>query len=120
MKGNCFVDTNILIYAHTDLETHEQVVAQKLLKSDRLFVSTHVLMELSNVFSKRIIKDWNITSKIIKETINYFNIHIVDVSTINFALSIASRYKYSYYDALIIASALESNCNTLYSDNLQA
>jgi predicted nucleic acid-binding protein len=35
------------------------------------------------------------------------------------ALGIASRTGYQFYDALIIASALESGCTTLFSEDLQ-
>jgi len=36
------------------------------------------------------------------------------------ALAIAERYQYSYFDSLIIASALEMECDYLYSEDLQA
>ena len=31
---------------------------------------------------------------------------------------IRSKYKYSYYDSLIIATALESKCKILYSEDM--
>ena len=34
------------------------------------------------------------------------------------ALQIAGRYKYSIYDRLIIAAALETGCNLVYSEEL--
>lgn len=38
--------------------------------------------------------------------------------TIILACSIAERYGFSFYDSLIIASALESDCTTLYTEDL--
>jgi predicted nucleic acid-binding protein len=77
-------------------------------------------MELSNVFSKRFIKDGKAISKIIKETFSYFNVHPISSFTLEFALThIMPKYKYSFYDSLIIASAIESNCKILYSEDLQ-
>ena len=35
------------------------------------------------------------------------------------AVHIAQRYGYRIYDALVAASAIEANCDTLYSENLQ-
>jgi len=35
------------------------------------------------------------------------------------ACDIAKRYSYSYYDSLIISAALEANCDTLYSEDMQ-
>ena len=35
------------------------------------------------------------------------------------ALLIKDRWKYSFYDSLIIAAALKANCTILYSEDLQ-
>jgi len=35
------------------------------------------------------------------------------------ALDIRLRYRFSFYDSLIIAAALEAGCKTLYSEDLQ-
>ena len=35
------------------------------------------------------------------------------------AIEIQERYQYSFYDSMIIAAALEGNCKTLYSEDLQ-
>ena len=35
------------------------------------------------------------------------------------ALEIAKRWKYGFYDSLIIAGALQANCTILYSEDLQ-
>lgn len=43
----------------------------------------------------------------------------VTVKTHDTAISIAERYKYSIYDGLILASALETGCNIFYSEDLQ-
>jgi predicted nucleic acid-binding protein len=32
---------------------------------------------------------------------------------------VKERYRFSFYDSLIIAAALEAGCNTLYSEDLQ-
>ena len=42
-----------------------------------------------------------------------------EVNNIKSAISIAEKYHYSFYDSLIIASALETNCKTLYSEDMQ-
>jgi len=34
-------------------------------------------------------------------------------------LLIKDKYKYSYYDCLIISTALLNNCDTLYSEDMQ-
>jgi predicted nucleic acid-binding protein len=119
MKDNCFIDTNIFVYAHTNLASGKQEVSQHLLKSENLFISTQVLNELISVFRKKFNKDWKSIENIIAETCTYYTIHTVNEETINKAIGLAVRYDYSYFDSLIIASALECNCKTLYSEDLQ-
>lgn len=119
MKDNCFIDTNIFVYAHTNLASGKQKTSQQLLKSENLFISTQVLNELISVFRKKFNKDWKSIEKIIAETCSYYTIHTVNEETISKAIDISMRYDYSYFDSLIIASALECNCKTLYSEDLQ-
>jgi predicted nucleic acid-binding protein len=41
------------------------------------------------------------------------------LATIHTALDIRERYSFSWYDSLIVAAALEANCDTLYSEDMQ-
>ena len=43
---------------------------------------------------------------------------IVDENTISRALVLHEKLGYSYYDCLIIASALDSNCRYLFSEDM--
>ena len=40
-------------------------------------------------------------------------------ATMHRALDIAARYGFSWYDSLIVATALEAGCDTLYTEDLQ-
>jgi len=49
--------------------------------------------------------------------------HVCEVREIHrtttfFALDLMERYKFSYYDCLILASALESGCEVLFSEDM--
>jgi len=44
---------------------------------------------------------------------------LIDNEAILLSFKIAEQYKYSIWDSLIIASALESNCSALYTEDLQ-
>ena len=41
------------------------------------------------------------------------------IDTHDAALRIASRYRFHIYDALVVAAALEAECTTLHSEDLQ-
>jgi predicted nucleic acid-binding protein len=44
---------------------------------------------------------------------------IIQMETIYRSWEIRKKHKYSYYDCLIIASALENQCSILYSEDMQ-
>ena len=82
-----------------------------------IFISAQILNEISNVLikQKRSLQEIkNITT----EMVNFTNVNeISEIQTLE-ALSLISKYKLSFYDALIIASALDSNCSICYSEDL--
>ena len=43
----------------------------------------------------------------------------VDVPTVREAIRVGERYRLSMWDSLIVAAALLSDCETLYSEDLQ-
>lgn len=45
-------------------------------------------------------------------------VHEQTLRTVNSGLFIKETYGFSYYDSLIVASALESECEVLYSEDL--
>ena len=57
--------------------------------------------------------------KILTETIFYLPVRTISSKTIRSGLDVHEKYQYSFYDSLIIASALENECSILYSEDLQ-
>ena len=47
------------------------------------------------------------------------NIFSYSANTIINALNLKERYKYQFYDCLILATALENSCSILYSEDMQ-
>jgi predicted nucleic acid-binding protein len=54
----------------------------------------------------------------IQEFAASFVIAPISLSTIEVALTIASRYYYSYFDSLILSSALEYHCTRIYTEDM--
>jgi predicted nucleic acid-binding protein len=118
MSDNVFLDTNIFIYAYSN-ELDKKERSFELLNRLLCITSTQVLSELSNVCFKKLKFSYNAISEVIKEVMDFCDIFIVTEITIQRAIFIKGRYGYSYYDSLILASALESNSSILYSEDLQ-
>jgi predicted nucleic acid-binding protein len=114
-----FVDANILIYAYTADEPAKQEKALKFLDDCRPVISIQVLREFANV----LLKKRNVKHEDIKEILSEIT-EIADVVHEDLALIFASfdiheRYKYSFYDSLIIAAAVKSQCRVLLSEDMR-
>ena len=84
----------------------------------RVFISNQVLGEFINV----LIKKYKFTEAIITDhvlnIINTFEIRILETMDYETAIKLSYKYQISFYDALILAKALNSDCNILYSEDL--
>ena len=118
MKDKFFLDSNVCIYAF-DIDSRKKEKALNLIICNQATVSTQVLMETANVAVKKLKFRHEETQLSINYITTFCSLHIIGLSTIKLAFQITLKYQYSLYDALIIASALESNCNILYSEDMQ-
>ncbi|MDR1870776.1 MAG: PIN domain-containing protein [Deltaproteobacteria bacterium] len=113
-----FLDTNILIYIFTvsEVEKRKQSI-EKINNYDRI-VSTQILTEFCSVSIRKLKMDLSL----IEEAINLICLNntlvVVNLDTIKYGLYIQNKYNFSYYDSLIIASALVSNCEFLLSEGM--
>ncbi len=120
MSGKCFVDTNVIVYAHTDHDLHKQETAQKIISLENTIISTQVLQESANILFKKFHFAWPDIQTILKEAASNNYLHTNADITIDSACRVAERYGFSFYDSLIVAAALESGCERLFSEDLQS
>ena len=119
MKDRAFIDTNILVYLYSTDEPQKKYVANSLFENCEPFISTQVLQELSNVLKKKYKVEWQEINAVIDEITKTVEVLTNNQKTFKAAINIAEKYNFSFYDSLIIASTIESNCKTLYSEDLQ-
>lgn len=113
-----FVDTNILIYAalQPDARSEEarRVVAQGGV------ISVQVLNEFAAVASRKLRKPWpEIERALLAIRALFPEPRPLTTATHDAALDLAGQLGCQFYDALIIASALEAGCDTLLTEDLQ-
>lgn len=119
MKDRIFIDTNILIY-YTGKEFAKQKIARNIIYSENeLFVSTQVINEFINVCYKKLKLDSYKINNIIVLLRKIIYIKMISEDTIINAIRLKNIYNYSYYDSLILASALENECEIIYSEDFQ-
>jgi predicted nucleic acid-binding protein len=121
MKDKIFLDSNVIIYAHTDLDIKKKKIAQDLISSENFtYISTQVLQEVANTLSKKFKHSWADITRVIDQLKLYNIVNNNSISTISGAILIANRYNYSFYDSLIIAVAIECSCSHIYSEDMQS
>ncbi|MEO6850923.1 MAG: PIN domain-containing protein [Mucilaginibacter sp.] len=119
MNDKIFLDTNIFIYAHTDLDLSKQNKAQLIIRERNIIISTQVLQETANILNKKLKQSWPDIGKVLSELSSNASVYINNETTIIKACLIADRYKFSFYDCLIISAAIESDATILYSEDMQ-
>ena len=113
-----FFDTNVMVYCYTENEPEKKIIAQKLALENDANISTQVVQEFINVLTRKYKQGWPVIQNSIKNLPLYFNVFTNQYNTIEAATRIADKYRYSFYDSLIIAAALECGCNILYTEDM--
>ncbi len=120
MNAKAFFDTNVLVYLYSLDEPEKRDSALKQIEaSENRCVSTQVLSELSNTLRKKFSQEYDVITQVVIEILASFQVITIQTDTIKHALNLAQTYRYSYYDSLIIAAALEQSCHFLYSEDMQ-
>lgn len=116
MQDKCFLDTNILLYLLSNDE--RKSISKELIKSKHT-ISVQVLNEFSNVSIGKLKFSTDSTKEFIEAISANVTIETYSKLTILYALDLKSKYKLQFYDALIVSTAIENNCNILYSEDMQ-
>ena len=119
MKDKVFYDTNTIIYLYDETETVKQKIIHQSFALIQPVISTQVLNEMSNLMLKKFKVDVTTVNTIVDNLNDFADIVSIELVHIKKALQIKEKYQYSYYDSLIIASALESKCKILYTEDMQ-
>jgi predicted nucleic acid-binding protein len=125
VKSDCFLDTNIWVYAFLDSENEpvKRAVALKLLQdlslAGRIVVSAQVVNEFHWTLSRK----YEITDRLIRDKVENGIVLIADIVPLDLtqyrdAFPLRTRYHLSFWDSLIVASALQSGCATIYSEDM--
>lgn len=117
MSAKAFVDTNVFLYLLSS-DIHKKSIAKDILAS-KCAISSQVLNEFSNVCLKRLGLSVAETKEALRVLIDNSIVYTVNENTTLKALDLKEKYKFQFYDSLIIASALENECEVLYSEDMQ-
>jgi predicted nucleic acid-binding protein len=116
--AKAFLDTNILVYLYSPAEAEKQRIVIKSINRYDCFISMQVLNEFCNVCTRKLKMPTNEIRATITKILKICYLMEVDKETADNALEIHERYGYTYYDSLMVSSALESDCEYLLTEDL--
>ena len=125
MNDKYFIDTNIFVYAfdRENAEKHRKSneLIKHALKTNTGCISFQVIQEFINVSTRKFVVPFTAQdcekymSSILVPLCQVF----VSIELYTQAFDIINRWKFSFYDSLIVAAALQAECSILYSEDLQ-
>lgn len=117
MSRDDFFDSNVLLYLVTP-DRSKAARAEALLDSGGR-VSIQVLGEVATVARRK----FRMTFQEIRELLLGIrlacSVHSPTIETHELGLDIAEQYRFSIFDSMLLASALEAGCRTFFSEDLQ-
>lgn len=123
MKDKIFLDTNVIVYAHDRSSGKKNTIAMEIMEYlwDRKkgVISVQVMQEFYVCVTTKILKPLplKVAGKILEYLLNWDLIINDEYITIK-AINLQEKYRFSFWDSLIIQSAIQSQAYTLFSEDL--
>ncbi len=125
MNARFFLDTNIFVYsleggASAKARRSIQLIRQAIATRNGI-VSFQVVQEFFNVALRRFVPPMTLAeaeqylATVFRPLVAVHSSHALYAA----ALDLRNRYRLSWYNALIVAGAIEGGCAVLYSEDLQ-
>jgi predicted nucleic acid-binding protein len=115
-----FVDTNIWLYAFIEGDKPEKTIAARnLIRDCQPIVSVQVVNEVCVNLIKKAGFDEEKLRQLIDAFYEKYEVVELDQPSLLVASRLRQRYSLSFWDSLVIASALQSQVETLYSEDIQ-
>ena len=125
MSVESFIDTNVLIYQLETLDPRKHAIAESIVSAGvatgNACISFQVIQEcLNTVLRKAEIKlDPAGARAYLDNVLTPLYCVSASVALYRRALELHLRWRFAFYDSLIVAAALEAGCKRLLSEDLQ-
>lgn len=122
MNDKCFLDTNILVYAHDRLagSKHQRAatLTEQLWNEGTGVISTQVLQEFCYTVRRKLARPLPLedTFRVVQQYLAW-NVVTNSPTSVLEAMEIEARHKVSFWDALILHAARRGGAKILYSED---
>ncbi len=112
------LDTNVLIYAFGKQDDDRKQIAKNIISK-----CTVISLQVANETVYVLLRKFKFTPTELNKVIEFMklnfvisdlNIHILDQT-----IKISAQYGLSFWDSMMVASALNNHCSILYSEDMQ-
>ena len=118
----CFVDTNVLVYLFDADSAHKQARARQLLanNADQIVLSAQVLGEFYVTVTGKLAKPLDaISAQQAVDSLGALAVCSISVQLVQAAVRRSRTSRLSYWDALIVETAIDSGASVLLTEDLQ-
>lgn len=112
-----FLDSNVLLYL-LSADADKANRAEDLLR-DGAVIGVQVLNEFAAVASRKLKLPWREVADVLGLIRRQCDVRELTLAIHESALALAQRHGFAWYDALIVAAALDAGCRRLYSEDMQ-
>jgi predicted nucleic acid-binding protein len=125
MSAEFFIDTNVFIYHLDTTDRRKHKVAEKIVRdalaTGNACISSQVVQECLNVALRK--AEVALSAQAARSYLDAVLAPLMQItaseSLYHRALDVQARWRFSFYDSLIVAGALAAGCRTLLSEDLQ-
>jgi predicted nucleic acid-binding protein len=121
-ETRCFIDSNIWLYAFIESESQsadKSSQARSLVQANDATVSTQVINEVC----VNLVKKANVAEADVRRAVaSFYRRHTVvplDRATLIKTSEVREQHSFSFWDSLIVASAILAGVDVLYSEDMQ-
>ena len=123
MSVDNFIDTNVFIYLFDETSVEKSRTAEELirqsLENGSGCISYQVVQETLNIVTRKLKASPEEARQLLDNILEPLWRVNPSRALYRRGLELQSRYKYGFYDSLIIAAALDAGCEALYTEDLQ-
>lgn len=112
-----FFDSNTLLYLAS--QEPDKAARIRAVINEGGVINVQVLNEITNVMRRKFLSPWSRIEKFLLMVSHLLDVQPLTKDINTAGRRIAERYGLAVYDSFIAAAALESGCDTLWSEDMQ-
>jgi predicted nucleic acid-binding protein len=125
MRAEYFIDTNVFVYHLDSSDPHKHQISERLIRqalaTGNACISAQVVQECLNVALRKaqvILPIESVRAYLDAVLLPLMQGGATD-ALYHRALDVQARWRFSFYDSLVVAAAMAAGCTTLWTEDLQ-